>query len=253
MTELVKYSMDKPDTFYEIPDTVTKINNFAFKGCRNLESLIIPGSVKRIEVRTFEGCNSLKSVVMKDGVMYIDYGAFAVCSNLSSVTLSNTLKEIGPFAFTECDNLKSIVIPDSVESIGVYALPSITLLETDYYGYNNSRCKVLNSDGSSYKTIDTIFMEDDDSYLCDHYLDNNILTLDKAKEYIELSKAYNAEVCLYHLHHYVESIERKLLRKKISEAYMSGNYDLIKKYTSMVEGINTKKSDDMTEQTNLFD
>ena len=45
-----------------IPNSVTGIDNFAFYGCTNLESITIPSSVTVMGEAEFAGCNSLKSI-----------------------------------------------------------------------------------------------------------------------------------------------------------------------------------------------
>ena len=71
-------------TSVTIPNSVTRICNYAFSHCRNLTSVTIPNSVTSI-----------------------DSGAFKGCTNLTSVTISNSVTNIGGYAFLDCGNLIS--------------------------------------------------------------------------------------------------------------------------------------------------
>ena len=49
-----------------IPNTVTKINSYAFYGCRSLTSVVIPNSVTSIGSYAFSSCYSLTSITFED-------------------------------------------------------------------------------------------------------------------------------------------------------------------------------------------
>ncbi|MDD6489382.1 MAG: sigma-70 family RNA polymerase sigma factor [Clostridia bacterium] len=70
-TEIITYSPTKFDKTYTIPDTVTKIRDFAFYGCESLESITIPDSVTSIGDRAFCKCTNLSDVVIPDSVKLI--------------------------------------------------------------------------------------------------------------------------------------------------------------------------------------
>ena len=65
-----------------IPNSVTKIGNYAFDGCSGLTSVTIPNSVTEIGNRAFYGCSGLTSVTIPNSVTSIGYSAFAGCSGL---------------------------------------------------------------------------------------------------------------------------------------------------------------------------
>ena len=60
----IEYSKDKKvliratevEGFFEIPDTVERIESFAFDGCHSLNAIVIPASVDFIGSKVFEGC-----------------------------------------------------------------------------------------------------------------------------------------------------------------------------------------------------
>ncbi len=100
-----------------IPDGVTKIGNYAFAECGELESIIIPESVESIGECAFEKCINLCSVKLPNGIRSIEKYAFYYCIKLSSIDIPNTVEKVGVSAFCNCDSLTSIVIPEGVKCI----------------------------------------------------------------------------------------------------------------------------------------
>ena len=126
-----------------IPDSVTKIGNYAFTNtayynntdnwdngvlyiCNYLieAKKTLSGSYS-IEQNTiavadyaFYECSSLTSVTIPDSVIAVGIRAFHGCTNLESVTIGNSVTVIGDAAFYWCESLKSIIIPNSVTVIG---------------------------------------------------------------------------------------------------------------------------------------
>ncbi len=100
-----------------IPNSVTTIEECAFKGCYNLISVDIPNSVTSIGMGAFDGCSALPSIVIPNSVTYIGEQAFQRCEHLTSVTLPNSITTIAEEMFYFCGGLQSITIPDGVTSI----------------------------------------------------------------------------------------------------------------------------------------
>ena len=143
-------------TTLQIPNTITKINNYAFYGWSDLTKAIIPNSVTSIGGDAFCGCTSLEEITVpfiglsarsnkthlgyifgafdyKDSKKYvpetlktvivtggdkIDSYAFYECSSLTEIQISNSVTEIGHGAFYECSSLVNFDIPSTVISIG---------------------------------------------------------------------------------------------------------------------------------------
>jgi hypothetical protein len=140
-----------------IPNSVTKIGERAFWGCKSLKSVVIPNSVTKIGEWAFDNCTSLKSIFIPKTVTKIGYGAFSGCKSLNNIgieegnpsyeqqdgvlfskglttlilypegkqdeqyTIPNSVTNVGRTAFCECTSLKNIVIPNTVTNIAVRA------------------------------------------------------------------------------------------------------------------------------------
>ena len=68
-----------------IPDSVTSIGAYAFKGCTGLTSVTIPESVTSIGGAAFEGCTGLSSVTIIGEVTEIGSDLFSNCGNKLTV------------------------------------------------------------------------------------------------------------------------------------------------------------------------
>ena len=104
----------------DIPDTVTVIQDYAFKECKNLSTVNIPENVTEIGSKAFNECISLSNVNIPDSVTKIGGYAFYQCKNLVNVILSKNLEKIDCNAFGNCDGLTQIEIPKSLDVGGDY-------------------------------------------------------------------------------------------------------------------------------------
>ncbi len=129
-----------------IPAGVTSIGDYAFLGCRELESVTIPDSVTSIRSQAFYGCSGLTSVTIPDSVTSIGDQAFSGCSKLTSVTIPDSVESIGSWVFDDCSGLASVTIGNKVTSIGSHAFSdcraltsikipaSVTTIGTNLFG-----------------------------------------------------------------------------------------------------------------------
>ena len=126
-SEIVSFRNQKIES-YIIPDSVTKIGDYAFFRCSSLSDIVIPDSVTDIGKCAFESCSYLSSVVIPDSVTDIGDYAFAGCNSLSNIVIPDSVTDIGKGAFSDCSSLSDIVIPDSVTDIGECAFSDCSSL-----------------------------------------------------------------------------------------------------------------------------
>ncbi|MGN1316616.1 MAG: leucine-rich repeat protein, partial [Acutalibacteraceae bacterium] len=89
-----------------IPDTVTRIEQYAFSNCYNLSNITIPDTVAFIGSYAFDECISLSDITIPSNLEIINTGVFYGCSSLRNVTIPDSVTEIGSSAFSNCINLK---------------------------------------------------------------------------------------------------------------------------------------------------
>lgn len=78
---------------YEIPDTVTAVNAYAFKNCTKLKSIVVGDNVKTLSQWAFYGCSNLNEITIPVSVTSIGKGVFADCNKLTDVHYVGTEEE----------------------------------------------------------------------------------------------------------------------------------------------------------------
>ncbi|MDE6226104.1 MAG: leucine-rich repeat domain-containing protein [Muribaculaceae bacterium] len=94
-----------------IPESVSIIKPFAFRGCKGITSMTIPESVTEIGRFAFKECTNLTSVNISKDVTIIGKGAFNSCASLKTLYLPAALTQIDELAFGDCNELASIYYP----------------------------------------------------------------------------------------------------------------------------------------------
>lgn len=137
VTEVAGTTSKVPDNYRAIvsvvlPEGYTKIGDYAFYGCENLERISLPSTLQSIGKDAFNGCKKLKEVIMPNAVTEIGENSFRNCSSLERVVFSNGLSSIPGYAFAGCDSLTEIDLPVKITSIykgcfEVYGLQKATI------------------------------------------------------------------------------------------------------------------------------
>ncbi len=145
------YLNDTKITDLILPDSVTKINSYAFYSCTSLTSVSLSDHVTEIGYMAFGGCSSLTGITVSSGnnnyhsegnclidtaakklivgcktsiiptdgsVTVIGNSAFYNCTGLQSIVIPECVTDIEDYAFNGCSSLTSVKIPDKVTKIG---------------------------------------------------------------------------------------------------------------------------------------
>ena len=147
----------------KLPNTLTSIENSAFRNCSNLTNITIPQNLISIGNASFQFCESLTSISIPSKVNFIGLGAFESCgafinidtnnlyySSIDGVlfnknktvliacptsktgvyTVPSTVDTIGQLSLMNCKKISSVLIPSSVIYIGELAFETCTSLRT---------------------------------------------------------------------------------------------------------------------------
>ena len=101
------------DENVEIPatlggNTVTTIDDYAFRNCESVKTITIPATVTRIDSSAFEGCVNLESINLPNSLTYLGGKVFYGCDSLTTITIPSSVTYIGPEVFSWCASLEEI-------------------------------------------------------------------------------------------------------------------------------------------------
>jgi hypothetical protein len=133
----------------EIPQAVTKINDYAFRSCKSLKEVVMADR-KIDDAALTLGSNGqsplfidcpLDSVYIGRNISYstasnYGYSPFYRNTSLRTVTITDKETEISPNEFYGCTNLKNVHIGDGVTTIGDWAFSGCSSL--DYFAFGSS-------------------------------------------------------------------------------------------------------------------
>ncbi len=156
-TTIVKQSFYRDDTLkeYEIPNEVTKIEEFAFARS-GLQKIIIPDSIQNIGYAAFYHCDDLNEIIIPSSVTEIGDKAFektpwmaewrsnsaeeflvagdgiliAYKGSDQIVTIPDNVKQIASGAFEGNEMMEEIILTEQVWAIRDYAFRNCTNLKT---------------------------------------------------------------------------------------------------------------------------
>jgi len=158
-----------------IPDSVTRIEVWAFYNCNNLSNVTLSNNlnymgeyafgnckkITKIEIPKsldssggpFKNCDGLKTVTFEKGTTEISSSLFEDCTGLEEIDIPDTVTVIENSAFNGCVNLSQITIPDTVTIIDKFAfydcekLVSVNIPDsvTKIYDYAFDDCSNLSN------------------------------------------------------------------------------------------------------------
>ena len=99
-----------------VVQNVSSIGNRTFKELENLKTVVIHESVTRIGEGAFYGCKNLKEVRVL-GPAAIEREAFWGCKQMTKVYLTDGVSELNDGCFDYCENLDEVFIPKTVTKV----------------------------------------------------------------------------------------------------------------------------------------
>ena len=141
-----------------IPNTITKIGNYAFaaagyevigSGIFNLKSkitkIVIPESVTKIGIMAFQYLSKIKEIEILGSDVDISYNSFNDLNKLEKVTLGiNTINSINDYFSSSKETINNIILTDSVMNIEPDAFGSLYQLKNIKVDSNNTNFKSVN-------------------------------------------------------------------------------------------------------------
>lgn len=111
---------------------IKTINDYAFLGCYELKNINLT-DVNFIKRSAFENCKNLNNIDFEN-VEFIDNYAFSCCFNLFGINMKNVMK-IGELSFMNCSSIEYLDMP-KIQSIGSEAFSFCTSLKNICIGKN---------------------------------------------------------------------------------------------------------------------
>ncbi|MBE6635634.1 MAG: hypothetical protein E7617_05495 [Ruminococcaceae bacterium] len=116
-TTLMRYCPVEGKIRFDIPQTVTKIDEYAFSYATNLSYLPLPDGITVISDYAFYLCTALKETDIPNSVTYLGNHAYYRCSSLTNINIGTGVAKIGDYTFANCTSLEHISIPKNITRI----------------------------------------------------------------------------------------------------------------------------------------
>ena len=96
---------------------MSSVGDYAFYGCKELETITIPKNTAYIGKMAFADCYRLKEAGIPEGMASVGKRAFSGCEELGSIKLPDSVEKIGSYAFSECHSLVSVRLPGKLKTL----------------------------------------------------------------------------------------------------------------------------------------
>ena len=113
-----------------LPSDLTKIGDYAFYNCRNMNLTSLPDGVTSIGIKAFYNCWSMVLTSLPGGLTNILKDAFGGCSALALTSIPDGVTSIGEYAFGYCTGLSTITFEGTPSSINYSIFYGCTNLTT---------------------------------------------------------------------------------------------------------------------------
>ena len=131
-----------------IPDSVTKLSEYAFSHCKNITEIKISKNIISLSNRTFSGCNKVLTIAVDpDNPVYdsrdncnaiVETSSNTLLVGCSNTIIPNSVSIIADYAFAGLTNLTSINIPASVKKLSYTSFFECVNIDTFIVDPNNT-------------------------------------------------------------------------------------------------------------------
>ena len=94
---LIQYPCGNNNIKYDIPDSVTEMESYAFSSCQNLSSIIIPDNIEKFDLGVFSGWTEKQTIYIEGRSTAADEWNSGWCENCNAKIVWND----SPIEYTE--------------------------------------------------------------------------------------------------------------------------------------------------------
>lgn len=156
-----------------ISETVTSLQDYTFKDCKGLKSIIIPNSVKKVGDAVFEGCDSLSDIYFSA----CNIENFSNMGQQPSVLFTYVVSDSNSFdsldSYNNIDDLRNVVVRYNQQDYAIVKSPQCLTFSDCIYNGDNARIvslgKEINVHGktsyTTYKGLNiSYYLQTDEGY-----------------------------------------------------------------------------------------
>lgn len=114
----------------DIGKYITSVSIECFKGCSNLEFIVLPSTINNIKNSAFKNCSKITRISIPSTVTLVGDECFFGCGLLPSSPLPPNVKKYGNYLFSDCSSIQNITIAESVTEIGSNCFANCTSLNS---------------------------------------------------------------------------------------------------------------------------
>ena len=129
----VTFTGNKLVSHVSLPHNLTIIEDYAFYGCENIQSIDFYDGILSVGNHAFEDCVALEQVKFGSGLTEVGEYAFSGCSMLTEVRLPFEVRVIEDYAFESCTSLQTLVLGGDLEYIYYGAFEGCNSLSEVYF------------------------------------------------------------------------------------------------------------------------
>lgn len=100
-----------------LPESLTSIGNWTFRGMSKLGSIVIPNTVTTIGEYAFADDSALESAKLSTSCAWLQQGLFSECGKLLSITIPMVVTKMDTQMFTNCKSLTAVTFEDGTDLI----------------------------------------------------------------------------------------------------------------------------------------